>query len=137
MIHSAAGGVGIAAIQIAQMLEAEIYVTVGNNEKVRFLIDNFKIPRNRILFSRDHSFVEDLMRETDGRGVDIALNSLSGELLHATWACVAEFGKMIEIGKRDLLGGGKLDMETFLANRTYTCVDVDQICWKKPAVSRK
>ncbi len=64
------------------------------------------------------------MRETEGRGVDIVLNSLSGELLHASWKCVAEFGKLVELGKRDLVGFGKLDMEPFLANRSYCCVDL-------------
>lgn len=118
------------------MLGADIYLTVGSDEKVRFLMDNFNIPRDRILHSRDDSFVEDLKRATDGKGVDLILNSLSGELLHATWSCVAEFGRMVEIGKRDLLGGGKLDMYTFLANRSYSCVDIDQL-WKKPTVLKR
>lgn len=118
------------------MLEAEVYATVGNDEKVQFLMENFHIPRNRIFNSRDKSFVEGVMRETGGQGVDVILNSLSGELLHATWTCVAEFGTLVEIGKRDLIGGGKLDMEPFLANRSYRCVDIDQL-WKKPVLLRK
>ncbi|KAI1764150.1 fatty acid synthase S-acetyltransferase [Hypoxylon sp. FL1150] len=122
LIHSACGGVGLAAIQVARMLGAEIYVTVGSEEKVKFLIENFRFARNRIFHSRDSSFVEGIKRETGGRGVDVALNSLSGELLHATWSCVAPWGHMVEIGKRDLLGGGKLDMQPFLANRSYTVI---------------
>ena len=118
------------------MLEAEVYVTVGNDEKVQHLMDNFRIPRHRIFNSRDKSFVDDAMRETGGRGMDIILNSLAGELLHATWQCVAEFGTLVEIGKRDLIGGGKLDMRPFLANRSYCCVDIDQL-WKKPVLLRK
>lgn len=74
------------------MLKAEVNATVGNDEKVQFLMENFHIPRNRIFNSRDKSFVDGVMRETGGQGVDIILNSLSGELLHATWTCVAEFG---------------------------------------------
>jgi NADPH:quinone reductase-like Zn-dependent oxidoreductase len=126
LIHSACGGVGLAAIQISRMLGADIYVTVGSEEKVKFLMETFNIPRNKIFNSRDTSFVDGIKRETKGKGVDVVLNSLSGELLHATWTCVAEYGKMVEIGKRDLIGGGKLDMNTFLANRTYSCVDIDQ-----------
>lgn len=72
------------------------------------------------------------MRETDGRGVDIVLNSVSGTLLHASWKCVAEFGKLIELGKRDLAGYGKLDMNIFLANRSYCCVDIAQLLQQKP-----
>lgn len=136
LIHSACGGVGLAAIQICQMLEADIYATVSNEEKIQFLMDNYHIPRNKIFNSRNSSFVEDILRETKGEGVDLALNSLSGELLHATWTCIAEFGTMVEIGKRDLIGNGKLDMNTFLANRSYSCVDIDQL-WKKPVLLQK
>lgn len=118
------------------MLGADIFVTVGNEEKVQYLMENFDLERERILHSRDDSFVEGIMALTGGKGVDVVLNSLSGELLHATWRCVGEFGRMVEIGKRDLLGGGKLDMQPFLANRSYSCVDIDQL-WKRPTVLKK
>lgn len=119
------------------MIGAEIFTTVGSDEKVKFLMQNFGLPRNRIFTSRDTSFVNDIMRETNGDGVDLALNSLSGELLHATWTCVAEFGKMIEISKRDLMGSAKLDMTPFLANRSYCCVDLDQICRKRSRITKR
>ena len=119
------------------MAGAEIYATVGNDEKVKFLMETFHLPRNRIFNSRNDSFVEDIMRETNNGGVDLALNSLSGELLHATWKCIAPFGKMVEIGKRDLMGSGKLDMSPFLANRSYCCVDLDQICLWKPSIAKE
>ncbi|KAH0435679.1 polyketide synthase [Colletotrichum camelliae] len=125
LIHSAAGGVGLAAMQLATMAGAEIYATVGNEDKAMYLVDAFGLPRNRVFNSRDASFVDGLMKETNGRGVDLALNSLSGELLHATWRCVAEFGKLVEIGKRDFLGGGKLDMDVFLGSRSYCCFYLD------------
>ncbi|KAI1388535.1 putative polyketide synthase [Hypoxylon trugodes] len=135
LVHSACGGVGLAAVQISQMIGADLYVTVGNDEKVNFLMENYHIPRSKIFNSRDKSFVDDVMRETGGQGIDVVLNSLSGELLHATWGCVAEFGTLVEIGKRDLVGGGKLDMTPFLANRSYCCIDIDQL-WKKPVLLR-
>ena len=125
LIHSACGGVGLAAVQVAQMVEAEVYVTVGSKEKVQHIIETFNIPKNRIFNSREDSFVERVLHETQRQGVDLVLNSLSGELLHASWQCVAPFGKLVEIGKRDLIGFGKLDMNPFLANRSYCCVDVD------------
>lgn len=74
------------------------------------------------------------MSATDGRGADIVLNSLSGELLHASWKCVAEFGKLIELGKRDLVGHGRLDLEPFLANRSYCCVDLANFLDKRPEI---
>lgn len=118
------------------MVGADVFCTVGSEEKVDFLMSNFKIPRNRIFNSRDSSFVDGIMHETGGKGIDVILNSLSGQLLHATWACVAEFGTLVEIGKRDLIGRGKLDMEPFLKNRSYCCVDMDRV-WEKPGVLRK
>jgi NADPH:quinone reductase-like Zn-dependent oxidoreductase len=136
LIHSACGGVGLAAIQVAQMAKAVVYASVGSDDKVAYLQKEFGIPRNRIFHSRDDSFVADVMRETHGEGVDVVLNSLSGELLHATWKCVGDFGTMVEIGKRDLLGGAKLDMQPFLANRSYCCVDIDQL-WRKPSVLKR
>ncbi|PGG97404.1 hypothetical protein AJ79_09216 [Helicocarpus griseus UAMH5409] len=137
LIHSGAGGVGLAAIQVARMLGAEIYTTVGSEGKAQYLTDTFGIPRNRILNSRNSSFVDDLLRETDGKGVDVALNSLAGELLHATWKCVAKWGTMVEIGKRDLLGNAQLDMRPFLDNRNYCCLDVEQMRIERPKLSSR
>ncbi|TRX91677.1 hypothetical protein FHL15_007459 [Xylaria flabelliformis] len=122
LIHSACGGVGLAAIQIAKMVGAEIYATVGTDDKAAYLVENYAIPRDRIFDSRSSSFLEGVMRETGKKGVDVVLNSLSGELLHASWECVAEFGTLVELGRRDLLHGGKLDMRPFIANRNYCCV---------------
>lgn len=113
-----------------------MYVTVGTEQKVQHLMNTFKIRRDRIFSSRDDSFVEGIMRETKCNGVDLVLNSLSGELLHASWQCVAPFGKMVEIGKRDLIGFGKLDMNAFLANRSYCCVDADAFREKPSMVNR-
>lgn len=119
------------------MVGAEIYATVGMEEKVDYLMKTFGLPRNRIFNSRDTSFAEDLMRETNGRGVDLALNSLSGELLHTTWHCVAEFGKMVDLGKRDFLEGGQLDMEPFLGGRVFTGIYLDEIQRKKPLLFKE
>lgn len=119
------------------MAGAEIYTTVSNEAKVQHLTEMLNLPRNRIFNSRSVSFVDDIMRETSNRGVDLALNSLSGELLHATWNCIAPFGKMIEIGKRDLIGCAKLDMAPFLENRSYCSVDLDQICLQRPTIAKE
>lgn len=132
LIHSACGGVGLAAIQLCKMIGAEIYCTVGSEEKVQYLESTFGISREHIFNSRDASFLPDVLKATHGRGVDVVLNSLSGELLHASWNCVAEFGKMIEIGKRDLIGNGKLALEVFEFNRSYHGVDLGRLIELKP-----
>ncbi|KAJ6008477.1 Acyl transferase/acyl hydrolase/lysophospholipase [Penicillium herquei] len=137
LIHSACGGVGLAAIQLAQMAGARIFATVGSEEKIKFLVERYGLSRKNIFNSRDMSFAENVMKATDDEGVDLALNSLSGELLHATWSCIGEFGKMIDISKRDAIGFGKLDMVHFIPNRSYSCVDLDHICRKRPNVAKK
>ncbi|KAL8736136.1 MAG: hypothetical protein Q9181_002526 [Wetmoreana brouardii] len=132
LIHSACGGVGQAAIQLCKNIGATIYATVGSKEKRKYLIEKDGIPENRIFNSRNTSFLQAVMRETSGRGVDLVLNSLSGDLLHASWNCVAEFGKMVELGKRDLVGFGRLDLEPLLANRSYCCVDLAHAMKERP-----
>ncbi|KAI1333951.1 acyl transferase domain-containing protein [Xylariaceae sp. FL0016] len=124
LIHSAAGGVGIAAIHIARWIGADIYCTVGSQAKVEFLMNELGVPRERIFQSHDDSFVTDVMRSTNGLGVDVVLNSLSGELLHASWSCVAVHGCMVDIGKRDFLGRGRLAMNPFVGNRAFFGVDL-------------
>ncbi|KAL8901143.1 MAG: hypothetical protein Q9207_005346 [Kuettlingeria erythrocarpa] len=126
------GGVGFAAMQICLMIGAEVYVTVGSDEKAQHLMDHFPISSDRIFHSRDESFVRDVRQATHGRGVDIVLNSLSGDLLHASWKCVAEFGMMVELGKRDIVGHGMLEMDIFEANRSYCCVDIAHLIRDKP-----
>ncbi|EHK97750.1 putative Phthiocerol synthesis polyketide synthase type I PpsC [Glarea lozoyensis 74030] len=125
LIHSACGGIGLAAIQICQnIVGAQIYVTVGNEEKVHYLMDTFGISRDHIFNSRDTSFLPAIKAATNGRGVDVVLNSLSGELLHASWECVAEYGSMVEIGKRDFIGKAQLNMDLFESNRSFFGVDL-------------
>lgn len=82
------------------------------------------IPREHIFNSRDSSFFPAVMKQTQGRGVDVVLNSLSGELLHASWKCLADFGTFVEIGRRDIMGQGTLDMEQFSANRRFVGLDL-------------
>jgi acyl transferase domain-containing protein/NADPH:quinone reductase-like Zn-dependent oxidoreductase/SAM-dependent methyltransferase len=134
LIHSACGAVGIAAIQLAQMLGAKILATVGNQDKIQYLMDTFNIPRDQIFDSHSNSFVKDVMAVTNGEGVDIALNSLAGELLHSTWRCIAPFGAMIEIGKRDFYGHGKVDMYGCTENRAFLGLDARHMQTARPAV---
>lgn len=61
------------------------------------------------------------------RGADVFLNSLAGDLLHASWKCVAKSGKMIELGKRDFLGHGMLSMDLFGGNRAFYGVDLSEL----------
>lgn len=137
LIHSAAGGVGVAAIHYAKWVGAKIYATVSSPEKTAFLVEKMGVMKENIFYSRDSTFLDAVMKATGGRGVDIVLNSLSGEQLHASWQCVAQGGSMIEIGKRDLLGRGQLAMNPFLANRSYIGVDIATLPSLEPEWAQK
>ncbi|KAK2806488.1 Type I Iterative PKS [Emmonsiellopsis sp. PD_5] len=137
LIHSAAGGVGQAAIQYAQALGAEIFATVSSVEKMEFLKKEYGIPEDHVFSSRDASFAQGVMRMTDNSGVDVVLNSLSRDHLRRTWECVAPFGRFIEIGKKDLLAGGKLDMSPFIHNITFAGVDLLALATSKPRVIKE
>ncbi|PTU17930.1 hypothetical protein P175DRAFT_0486784 [Aspergillus ochraceoroseus IBT 24754] len=136
LIHSACGGIGLAAIQVCRFVGAEIYCTVGSERKVQYLMEELGIPRDRIFHSRDNTFQRDVLAATNGRGVDVVLNSLSGELLHASWKCVASFGIMVELGKRDFIGKANLAMDIFESNRTFAGVDFAQICRERPEITQ-
>jgi hypothetical protein len=107
--------VGQAAIQICQYLGVEVYTTVGSVATKDLLMEHYRIPGDHIFNSRDGTFAQGVMRMTKRRGVDVVLNSLSEEFLRQSWHCLADFGRFIEIGKRDLLGNTGLNMQPHAA----------------------
>jgi NADPH:quinone reductase-like Zn-dependent oxidoreductase/acyl carrier protein len=127
LIHSAAGGVGQAAIQLAKHYDAEIFATVGSAEKKSLIRGSYGIREDHIFNSRDLSFSKGVMRMTKGKGVDIVLNSLSGEALRESWHCLAPFGTFVEIGIKDILGNVGLDMLPFLRDTTFASVNLEHI----------
>ncbi|KAK8108104.1 uncharacterized protein PG998_010117 [Apiospora kogelbergensis] len=124
LVHSAAGGVGNAAIQLCRHLGATVYVTVGTPEKRQFLRETFNIPDDRIFSSRTPEFGAQILKHTAGRGVDVVLNSLTGRLLEESWSIVADGGTMIEIGKKDILDRNSVSMEPFNRNASFRALDL-------------
>lgn len=124
LIHSAAWGVGQAAIMLAQHVEANIFVTVGSKEKRDFLIKNYDIRLDHVFSDKDSSFAAKIMDKTNNKGVDVILNSLAGKLLQETWRCIAPFGRFIEIGKQDLELNNNLEMAPFTRNVSFSSVDI-------------
>ncbi|PVH97124.1 putative polyketide synthase [Periconia macrospinosa] len=127
LIHAAAGGVGQAAIQVAQFYGMEVFCTVGSERKRRLLKEEYGIGDDHIFNSRDLSFVKGVKRMTGGRGVDVVLNSLSGEALRQTWHCIAPFGYFVEIGLRDILANTGLDMRPFMQDATFSFFNLNHI----------
>ncbi|KAF7860820.1 hypothetical protein EAF04_008338 [Stromatinia cepivora] len=132
LIHSAAGGVGQAALRIAQHIGAEIFVTVGNAAKRELLIKQFGIPEDHIFSSKLRTFRQGIHRITKGKGVDVILNSLSGETLQESWASIARFGVFIELGKADALSNAGLSMAPFERNVTFASIDLQMIADYRP-----
>ncbi|KAL4890134.1 ketoacyl-synt-domain-containing protein [Aspergillus ambiguus] len=124
LIHGAAGGVGQAAIMIARSVGAEIFATVSSEAKMKHLVDTYGIGEDHIFFSRDLSFADDVLRATQGRGVDVVLNSLAGEALRQSWLCLAWFGRFIELGKKDILENTGLDMGQFIKNISFHSINI-------------
>lgn len=132
LIHAAAGAVGQACIVLARHIGAEIYATAGTAEKRDFLHTAFNIPIDHIFSSRDARFRDKILTATDGRGVDVIVNSLGGELMVETWALIADFGRFVEVGKKDAHANTYLPMKPFDRNVTFSGIDVRELAKRRP-----
>lgn len=132
LIQSATGGLGMAAIRIGRLLGAEIYATVGTDEKRKVLVEEFGIPEDRIFNSRKTGAVEQILRATRNKSIDVIISSAGGDLMHETWRCIASLGRFIDIGRTDVLGGGRLGLEVFKRNATFSSFDLGLIYRQHP-----
>lgn len=137
LIHSASGALGQVAIKIAQRLGATIFATVGNTSKRQLLMEQYGIPASHIFSSRTTDFAAGVKRLTDGTGVDVVLNSLSGPMLHSSWECVAAFGIFVEVGKTDIFRRNQLSMKPFEKNLRFASVDLVLLSRQRPAYCQK
>ncbi|GGW38256.1 type I polyketide synthase [Vreelandella hamiltonii] len=133
LIHGAAGGVGIAALQIAQWMGADIYATVGSEEKRDFLR---LMGEARLYDSRSLTFAEEILEDTQGEGVDIVLNSLAGEAINQNLRALRPFGRFLELGKRDFYENTHIGLRPFRNNLSYFGIDSDQLMKVQPALTQ-
>ncbi|SFW64510.1 Acyl transferase domain-containing protein [Desulfovibrio desulfuricans] len=134
LIHGAAGGVGIAAIQIAHHLGAKVFATAGSEEKRDFLR---LMGVEHVFDSRSLSFADDVLAATGGAGVDVALNSLAGEAMRRSLGVLKPFGRFLELGKRDFVENTSLGLRPFKENISYFAIDADQLLTARPALAAK
>uniref|UniRef100_A0A6G1SJY0 Fatty acid synthase n=1 Tax=Aceria tosichella TaxID=561515 RepID=A0A6G1SJY0_9ACAR len=128
LIHSAAGGVGQAAIAICLSMNCTVYCTVGSQEKRDFLKKRFpQLKDENFANSRDTSFEQHVLRQTGGKGVDVVLNSLSEEKLQASVRSLGSHGRFLEIGKYDLSQNNPLGMSAFLKNIAFHGILLDAL----------
>ncbi|MGY4708718.1 sulfolipid-1 biosynthesis phthioceranic/hydroxyphthioceranic acid synthase [Mycolicibacterium sp. CBM1] len=121
LIHSATGGVGQAAMAIARAAGAEIYATAGTEER-RDTLREMGI--THVYDSRTAAFGEQIRRDTDGYGVDIVLNSLTGASQRAGVELLAFGGRFVEIGKKDIYGDTRMGLYPFRRNLSFYGVDL-------------
>ncbi len=133
LLHSAAGGVGGAAIQLAQRAGVKVIATAGTKEKREYLR---QMGVEHVFDSRSLDFYNHVMEVTGGRGVDIVLNALTGRFIVQSLKCLAPFGRFVEIGKSDIYRNSKLNLERLGENISYFVVDVDRLAAQKPELHR-
>jgi len=124
LVHSAAGGVGLAALQVAHARGARVIATAGTDAK-RTLLRLLGV--EHVLDSRTLAFADRVRAITEGRGVDVVLNSLSGEAQIRSLELLAAGGRFVELGKRDFLGDAALPTRPFLRNLAFYGADVSPL----------
>lgn len=134
LIHGAAGGMGLAAVQVAVLMGARVIATAGTEERRAVAR---AAGAHEVLASRSLNYSEEVMALTDGRGVDVVFNSSPGEILAQNLHVAAEFARIIEIGKADIYFGGVMDLKPFDRNLTFYAVDMDRMFAHKPELARQ
>lgn len=129
LVHSAAGGVGLAAIQLARHIGAEVFATAGSDEKRAYLRD---LGVEHIMDSRSLDFADQILEATGGQGVDLVLNSLTGEAINKGLSVLAPYGRFLEIGKRDIYQNTRIGLLPFQKNLSYFAVDLDRMARERP-----
>ena len=134
LIHSAMGGVGQAAIQLAKHLGAEIYATAGSKNKRDQLLAQ---GAQAVFDSHSYDWHAELMQETSSEGVDIILNSLSGQHVNLCLQALRPGGHHLEIGKVDIYADSTLSLKIFRKNLRFSAIDIDRLMCDDPALTRE
>ncbi len=122
LIHSATGGVGLAAVAIAKMIGARIYATAGTDAK-RQLLSSLGV--EYVGDSRSVAFADEILEITDGAGVDVILNSLAGEAITRGVQILAPGGRFVELGKKDVYADAALGLSALAKSASFSVVDLD------------
>jgi phthiocerol/phenolphthiocerol synthesis type-I polyketide synthase C len=134
LIHGAAGGVGMAAVQLALHRGAEVFATAGSEEKRDFLK---LLGADHVFDSRSLAFADDILQATGGEGVDVVLNSLAGEAIRRNLRILKPFGRFLELGKRDFFENTAIGLRPFRNNISYFAIDADQLLVTRPDLAAR
>jgi acyl transferase domain-containing protein/NAD(P)-dependent dehydrogenase (short-subunit alcohol dehydrogenase family)/acyl carrier protein len=134
LVHSGAGGVGLAAITLAKRLGARIFATAGSPEKRSYLKS---LGVHAAIDSRSLSFADDVLAATGGHGVDVVLNALPGPFIEKGLACLAPYGRFVELGKRDIYDDRSLGLKALRRNLSLHVVDLAALIEERPDLARE
>ncbi len=130
LIHAAAGGVGLAAVQLAQRAGAEVFATAGSPEKRDFLRG---LGVRHVMDSRTLAFAEEIQAVTAGEGVDVVLNSLTGASIRKSLSVLRNGGRFLEIGKTELLAPDQV--AAIAPDVSYTVIFLGDVCQHEPELA--
>lgn len=134
LIHSATGGLGLAAVNIAQWIGAEIFATAGSDEKRRMLEE---MGLKHVFSSRDLDFCQQIRKATGYEGIDVVLGAQTGQAMHASLNLLRTGGRYIEVGKKDIAEDHDLPLRAFNRNISYMSLDIDRLAHERPPLMRK
>jgi acyl transferase domain-containing protein/Zn-dependent alcohol dehydrogenase/NADP-dependent 3-hydroxy acid dehydrogenase YdfG/acyl carrier protein len=129
LIHNASSGVGLAAINYAKMVGAEIFATAASKQQQRYL-ESLGI--KHVFNSKDLDFSNEIPEITQGKGINVILGSVNGEMLHQSLAILAPYGVYLETGKVNAIDNELLSMKIFNKNLSFISVDIDQLSKERP-----
>ncbi|MDE3155379.1 MAG: SDR family NAD(P)-dependent oxidoreductase [Acidobacteriota bacterium] len=123
LVQAAAGGVGLAAVQLALRAGARVFATAGSREKRAFLE---ALGVEAVMDSRSLAFVDEVRRRTGGEGVDVVLNSLAGEHIPAGLSVLRRYGRFLELGKRDIAANATLALAPFERSLSFIAANLER-----------
>jgi len=128
LIHNAAGGVGLAAIQICQQRGTIPFVTAGTKEKRDYLKS---LGVQYVYDSRTLEFAREILNDTGNYGVDVVIGAATDQYIPKSLALLAPYGRYIELGKKNITDGSFLPLNPFNQNLLFASVDLDRISLEK------
>lgn len=129
LIHQATGGLGLAAIEVAKKIGAEIFATAGNETKRAILKD---LGIKHVLPSRDLSFASEIRKITKGEGIDVVLSAQSGAAQRESLLLLRPGGRYLEVGKKDIIEDNGIPLRAFNRNLHFASIDMDRLMVERP-----
>ncbi|KAJ5591646.1 Acyl transferase/acyl hydrolase/lysophospholipase [Penicillium hispanicum] len=137
LIHNGADALGQVAIQYARLVRAKVYVTVSTSGHRELLTCHYGIPEDHVFSNQDLSFTKGIMRRTKGAGVDVIFNTLSGERMQESVACMAPFGRFIDASTTNPRADTTIELAPLQQNVTITKIEISSVARSRPNLIRR